>query len=401
VKLPILQGPKMVIDKAQLLGFETEIEELKQKIADISIETCSGYIVTISDIFDKNQVCWDEIKYLFIKDFRKFEELLFRLHFKRNAKLTKSQREIVVTFLSIGYYYSNDVRYFNEFLYFYKNSDNKKKYWLLMIKLFFENITENNHHIYPLCDNQEIENFMQETKNKIEFKRDKKLDTSQRIGLLGSPTFFKRIRAHLISQGFYVRCYFIPFHPNKKIDLLLKNRITFWLFCLVKRINFKYLRLDFGYKDRRIGELLKTDKLDIGFHKLGFILKKNIIEPFNLGIINDHWGILPYIRGRSTIEYSLLFGIPVVATSHIVEEGVDAGDIISFYRYDNVQNTYSKIRQIRKFIRREREARAIDSIEILSRTKGAVARNEPEKGLMFYSMHPLLKKFIEDYVLNK
>jgi len=231
--------------------------------------------------------------------------------------------------------------------------------------------------------------------------RDKKVDTSLRVGLLGSPTFFKRIRARLISHGFDVRCYFIPFHPNKKINLLLKNRIAFRLLCLVKGINFKFVRLDFRYKDSRIGELLKTDKLDIGFHKLGFIIKKNIIEPFNIGIINDHWAILPYIRGRSTIEYSLLFGIPVVATAHIVDEGVDSGDIICFHRYDNIQNTYSKIRQIRNHIRREREVRAIDSIEILSRTKGAVAHNRTEKGLMFYSMHPVLKEFIENHVLKK
>ncbi|WDN87834.1 hypothetical protein BuS5_00802 [Desulfosarcina sp. BuS5] len=391
----------MVIAKNQLLGFEAETEELNWMLADVTSEVCNKYIPKFSDILDKKQIHWDEIKYLFKKDFRKFDKLLFNLHFKRNKNFSELQRERILIFLSIGYLNSKDVRYFNEFLHFYKKTDNNKKYWLLMVKTFFDNLTESNHHPFPLCDNQEIESFMHKIKNNIELSRNKKVDTSLRVGLLGSPTFFKKIRDHLISNGFDVRCYFIPYHTNRKINFLLKNRFLFRLLCLSKRINFRFLQLDFSYKDPRIGEQLKKDKLDIGFHKLGFIIKKNIIEQFKIGIINDHWAILPYIRGRSTIEYSLLFGIPVVATAHIVEEGVDSGDIVSFYRYDNVKNKYSKISQIRNHIRREMEFRAIDAIEILSRNKGPIAQNRPEKGLMFYSMHPLLKKFIENNVLKK
>ncbi len=61
---------------------------------------------------------------------------------------------------------------------------------------------------------------------------------------------------------------------------------------------------------------------------------------------------------------------------------------------------YSRIKEIRNHIRRERDFRAIDSIEILSRTKRPIAKNSPEKGLLFYSIHPLLVKFIEDKILK-
>ena len=91
-------------------------------------------------------------------------------------------------------------------------------------------------------------------------------------------------------------------------------------------------------------------------------IKENIIETLRTGLINDHWAILPFIRGRSTIEYSLLLGIPVVASTHIVEEEVDSGDIICLYKYDDFQKTCSTISQIRDHIRSEREYRAIDSI---------------------------------------
>lgn len=392
----------MVIDKKQLLGFEAEIDKLQKALIDINNHIYDVKIIEISDILEKKQINWDEIKLIFKDDFRKFDKLLFKLHFKRKATLSRFQLKKIVIFLTIGYLYSKDVRYFNEFLYFYKKTKNNKNYWLLMLNNFFDNLTKDNHHPYPLCDNYEIENFMQAIMIKIELaKNNKKIDTSQRIGLLGSPTFFKKIRTHLKSKNFDVRCYFIPFHPNPKINFLLKNSITFRFLCLAKRINFKFERLNYKYNDSRIGDRLKIDKIDIGFHKLGFIIKKNIIEPFRFGIINDHWGILPYIRGRSTIEYTLLFGIPLVATTHLVEEGVDSGGIVCFYRYDNLQNIHSKISQIRNQIRCEMVIRAIDSIEMLSMTKEPIAHNRPEKGLTFYSIHPFLKEFIENNVLVK
>lgn len=389
----------MEIDKDQLSGFKTEIENLHGLLSDIANEGCNRHIITISNLLDNEQIDWDEIKCLFKEDSKNFEGILFKLHLKRNVKISLLRRDRIIIFLSIGYLYSKDIRYFNEFLYFYRETDNNKEYWFLMLKLFFDNLTEDNHHQHSFCN--DMDRFMKETNINLELARKKKVDTSLRVGLLGSPTFFRKIRANLVSKGFNVRCYFIPFHPNKKINFVLKSRILFWLLCLAYGINFKFIRLNFNHKVPRIGELLEADELDIGFHKLGFIIKNNIIDPFKIGIINDHWAILPYIRGRSTIEYSLLFGIPVIATTHIVQKGVDSGDIINLYRYDKLKNTYSKICQIRNHIRRERDLRAIDSIEMLSRTKGAIAYNNPEKGLMFYSMHPCLMEFIENNILKQ
>lgn len=149
-----------------------------------------------------------------------------------------------------------------------------------------------------------------------------------------------------------------------------------------------------------IGEILKRDALDIGFHKLGFIIKSNIINAFKVGLINDHWAILPYIRGRSVIEYSLLFGVPVVATAHLVREEVDSGGIISVYQYSGVENKYSRVKQVRNHIRKERAFRAVDCIEVLAKTKRTLVENNIQKGLMFYSMHPRLISFIEDHILK-
>jgi hypothetical protein len=100
------------------------------------------------------------------------------------------------------------------------------------------------------------------------------------------------------------------------------------------------------------------------------------------------------------VEYSLLFGIRITATTHLIDEGVDTGGIIGIYSYPGVENRYSTVKQIRKFIGNERDFRAVDSIEVLSRTKPPTIENRPEKGLTYYSNHPSLKSFIEDKILK-
>jgi hypothetical protein len=391
----------MILDKEQLSGHESEIDKLKKVLATATNEKYNGKPIEISDLIENKEVNWNAIKCLFANDFRYFENVFFKLHLKRNVTFSDLQRERIIIFLLIGYLNSRDIRYFNEFLYFYKEAADSRKFWLLMIKLFFDNLTEDNHHLYPLCDKTEIQEFLRKAENEIAFVTNKQIDVTQRVGLLGSPTFFKKIRSDLLSKGFDVRCYFIPFHPDRKIDFVLKNSIAFRLFCLFKGINFSFFKLDSNHTAPKIGEKLKADKLAIGFHKLGFIIKRNIIEVFSIGLINDHWAILPYVRGRSTIEYSILLNIPLVATAHFVEEEVDSGDIIKFYNYNDVLNVYSTINEIRNHFRRQRESRAVDSIEILSKTKKANVVNQREKGLTFYSMHPLLKKFIENNILKQ
>jgi folate-dependent phosphoribosylglycinamide formyltransferase PurN len=357
--------------------------------------------IELNDLLNENKINWNQVKLSFKQNHCYFENLLFRIHFKRSINLTTKQRGKIIHFLSLGYFYLKDIRYLNEFLFFYKNNTKFKKYLFVMSELFFTNLTSNNCHTHLQGNSSEIENFLKKSHEKITQFKTKDIDTSLNVGLLGSPTFFKKTRNHLLCKGFNVSCFFIPFHPDKKINLLLKNKITFKLLCILKKINFPFYKIRYTYKDPKINKLLTAYKLDIGFHKLGFIIKNNFINPFKVGLINDHWAILPYIRGRSTIEYSLLLDIPVIATTHLIEEGVDSGDIINFYQYyDLKQKKYSKISQIRDLIRKEREFRAIDSIELLSKTKKPIIKNHSDKGLMYYSIHTELKKHIENNILK-
>jgi methionyl-tRNA formyltransferase len=116
-------------------------------------------------------------------------------------------------------------------------------------------------------------------------------------------------------------------------------------------------------------------------------------------LVNDHWAVLPFIRGRSAIDYTVLFGFPVTATTHFVEPGVDSGGIIEVYRFDNIEKNASGLKQIRDVVRKSYESRAIDTLLLLSKSKKQTIENDTEKGLTFYSMHPDLIDFIERNIL--
>jgi folate-dependent phosphoribosylglycinamide formyltransferase PurN len=390
----------MKIDQGQLIGKETDINAMRQEIVHIK-EKAIDKVISYENLLDSEYIIdLDDVKLAFTNDHRRFEMLLFKIHFKRNRRFSNKQRHNILMFLSIGYHYTRDIRYFNEFLWFYTKDIQSQRLWFLSLDNFFFNLSKTNHHHFPLCDVREIQDFIRETNELIISSRKADIDPSLRIGLLGSPTFSPMVRERLINDGFTVRNYHIPYHPDKKINFVFKTKMAFRLFCLMKKVNCDFVTLDYHYNDSKIGEILKEEKLDIGFHKFAFIIRRNIIDALRIGLINDHLAILPYIRGRSTIEYSLLLNIPICATDHLVDENVDSGDIVSIYQYPSVEAKYSTVKQIQKFIRNERDFRAADSIEILSRIKRPIVKNKAEKGLTFYSIHPSLRFFIEKNILK-
>ncbi|MGH7647384.1 MAG: formyltransferase family protein, partial [Gemmatimonadaceae bacterium] len=53
-----------------------------------------------------------------------------------------------------------------------------------------------------------------------------------------------------------------------------------------------------------------------------------------LGTLNVHMGMLPLMRGMNVAEWSAFSGVPVGCTVHVVDPGVDTGDMILFRSVD-------------------------------------------------------------------
>ena len=76
---------------------------------------------------------------------------------------------------------------------------------------------------------------------------------------------------------------------------------------------------------RRLLQQLAPDYLVVGS---GSILKQSIIETAGCGVLNVHPGLLPWMRGSGVVGHSLKRGVPVGATLHFIDAGIDTGALI-------------------------------------------------------------------------
>jgi methionyl-tRNA formyltransferase len=202
----------------------------------------------------------------------------------------------------------------------------------------------------------------------------------------------------LRKEGHHVEQFFLPFHPNRHINRFLKFKIPVKILSLFAKNPFSYRTLNFDPTDERIGQILKEGNFDIGFHKLNFIIRDNIFGAFRLGLLNDHWGYLPLLRGKSTISYSVLLNIPVIPSIHFINKGIDSGPIAGYFPCD-----YSKartVKQIRDILRKKMPQRAVAAIKYAA---GSLIpkENRKESGVTFYEIHPWLDEHIASRILKQ
>lgn len=353
--------------------------------------------INIEYLLSKNFKEWDIVGHIFEENYLNFENILFKIHFKRNKKLKKYQKDNIINFLFQGYMISKDIRYFNEFLWFYNNEKRYLEQYIELLEYFKQN-TINKTHPFTLCTIEDIKKFLNEN-NCLITKNTEVPERSFKIGLIGPPFFFKNVYWKLSGIGLNLESISLTSDSDIKKKFFLNSGIFFRLFNLFKGVSFPYQIINSECKDEQFIKKLQDRNFDIGFHKLGFIIKENILNCFNIGIINDHWGILPFIRGKSTIEYSLLFGFPIGATTHFINTGIDTGEIIKIYLYNDILKECKSIKQIKFKIKQNLENRIFDSINSLCEGNQTI-ENNTLNGLTFYSMHNFLLKYIKKEILK-
>ena len=349
---------------------------------------------SIAALLGEENIDWDPIKKNFRTIPEEFDELLFKIHYKRNKSLSTEKRSRVLNFLSIGYLSTDDVRYFNEFLWFYSENDIDKSLMGDCMERFSSNLNKKGYHRLP----DKLDHYPIDTKGYDLSQNDYKSNIPLRVGLIGFPPFFGAIVKKLKQEGHHVEQFFLPYHPNRHINRFLKFGMPVKLLSLLAGNFYSYRTLNFDYKDKRIGQVLREGNFDIGFHKLNFIIKENIFGAFRKGLLNDHWGYLPLLRGKSTIAYSLLLNVPVISTMHFINEGIDSGPIAGYYACD-----YSKaknVKEIRGILRKKMPERAIAAIKYAG---GSLIpkENTMEAGITFYEIHPWLSEHIASRILKQ
>ena len=317
-----------------------------------------------------------ENKEQFIVADKTADDFLKIIHFKRLRNETVSIVDI--KFLCDKYLELNDVRFFNELLWL-----ENKKYIDLSVEHFYQLLDNKERHKYyygnefKYCLNIESDNVCVK---ESDFE-------NKKICLIGVPFHFLLAFRKLRKLKANVEIVNITFYSNPKINFIINNA----LIKLFYKIYFGSKRYkEIQVKSKSQLKLIKLEKTyDIGFHKLNFIISEDLIKKFKIGLINDHWAALPLFKGRSTIDYSRLFGAELIISNHLVHKEIDSGSII----------LYTKINRnkMNKSIYYGIGDRIVKSISLLSTMQ--VKNIDNSQGKMFYEMHPFIKNHVKIHKL--
>ena len=147
-------------------------------------------------------------------------------------------------------------------------------------------------------------------------------------------------------------------------------------------LGFSYIECEHDDSDR-IAALRDLAGFELGIISGARIIKPDIIELFQEGIVNIHPGKLPETAGLDLFFYTISRGVAMGVTAHYIDARVDAGDELFFEETvvgpeDSIEvvqsnNYQSQIRALRKFIA------ARESGDLARRAVNRPRKNEPMK----------------------
>jgi len=340
--------------------------------------------------------------YLTLEEHNLLDIFLNKLHFKRKYTLSREERNCVSTLLSICYQETADIRFYNEFLFFNKNNPDLDK---RMYNRFKGNIDSGGFHCCKIAHPSEVRNEVSNI-NKAELSVNSftyENPNSLKVGFFGSPRNFKKFSKYLTSRS-VVNNIFEIIEPLKigynMKELFRRKPILLKLLYKVYGVPDNYHLIYTKSSDSAVFNYLLNYNLDFAFIRVGYIIKANILKAVKYGVINDHNGVLPFVRGKSTIEYSLLYGFPIGNTLHFVDEDVDTGGIIRFYEINKDVSSFKSVGELKLFLSDTSEDRMISTFKFIQNNGISVYHNDKAKGLLHYVMHEKLIEYINCNILK-
>lgn len=353
----------------------------------------------VEELFGADDALWAGIAAALRQDVRACDRLLLRLNLRRSKPLEDAERQAVLRFLALGYRETGDVRYFNELLWF--NRDPAHPWLAASLLAFRDNLHDGVHHRFPLADAETVHRA-------VEALRPPPAPSvggargELRVALLGPPHAFTAMYPRLKEAGHAPRVFDFPAGERRPLQRRLRA------LPLLSRLYFRLRGAAFPFRSvpadpgtPAVTEALAPERLDVGVHQLPFIIRKHLIGAFRLGILNDHLAALPYLRGRSSVEYSLLFGFPVAATLHWVDEGVDTGPLLSAEAVPVDGRAQATVAAVKALLAAGHPGRIIRALDALRDGPVATQPNPLAGGLQHFVMHPALAAYVEGTVLPR
>ncbi len=138
-------------------------------------------------------------------------------------------------------------------------------------------------------------------------------------------------------------------------------------------------------------ETIRRHGIDLLVHLGGGgIVRQPIIEASRLGVLNAHMGVLPPYRGMNVTEWALWNGDRAGCTVHLIDRGIDTGDILLLRHVD--VTAAESVAQARELVNRAQLAQLSEVLRYALAT-GELPPRKPqskEAGLQYFTMHPRL-----------
>lgn len=136
---------------------------------------------------------------------------------------------------------------------------------------------------------------------------------------------------------------------------------------------------------------LKKWSPDVAIFTGGNILRDEVLHAPRLGVLNAHLASLPEIRGMSSPEWSLLYGIPLAITIHFMDAGIDTGPIVLRREFTDV-GACESLADLRNRMIAVGMDLLVEAVTGLDQTSlAAVPQSNREQDHQFFVMHDRLK----------
>jgi methionyl-tRNA formyltransferase len=137
-------------------------------------------------------------------------------------------------------------------------------------------------------------------------------------------------------------------------------------------------------------KLLRDKQIDLCIYAGAGIMRKDIIGAAPLGLLNAHMGILPGYRGMNVTEWAAWNGDPVGCTVHLIDTGIDTGDILVTRAVD--VSRAGNIAELRKLVDESQIELLGEVVQyILSEGRLPPRRSQTAaEGIQYFRMHPVL-----------
>jgi len=140
---------------------------------------------------------------------------------------------------------------------------------------------------------------------------------------------------------------------------------------------------------------VEAEHPDLLVYAGGGILRKAILDIPRIGTLNAHMGLLPRFRGMNVAEWSRWYGAPTGCTVHLVDAGIDTGEIVCARAVSTAEaRSIGELRQSLDTAQIELLGETVRYVLSSGRLPARRAQQESE-GRQYFAMHPEIRLLLE------